>query len=92
MKKRIASVAVVAVMGAGAVLAESPANALYGTPVPTSVAASPQTVNTIIANAGTIGPKRAAKLIKKLRQAKRAGIISERRLHRLVKRVRNHTR
>lgn len=93
MKKRLVSIAAVAVLGAGAAMTEAPAaNAVYGPLPPTSVIVVPQTVNTLIAQQGSVGPKRAAKLIRKLRQAQRAGLISKKRMKRLIRRVQNHTR
>lgn len=93
MKKLVAGVATAAALSLGALsLTGAPAEA-YGTPTPVTHVA--KDVNQAIAKTlhkkGHIGPKKAAKLKKKIKAAKKAGLISKAKAKKLLNKVKKHT-
>lgn len=92
MKKLVAGVATAAALSLGALsLTGAPAEA-YGTPQPTTHVG--KEINTAIHNVlskkGHIGPKKAAKLIKKVKAAKKAGLISQVKAKALLHKIKHH--
>ena len=92
MKKLVAGVATAAALSLGALsLAGAPAEA-YGPPTPVTHVA--KEINTAIHKTlnkkGHIGPKKAKKLIKKVKAAKKAGLISPVKAKALLHKIKHH--
>jgi len=95
MKKFVAGVATAAALSVGALGLTGPADA-YGPPTAPPKAHVITVVNHAIHKAldnhHKLGPKKAKKLRKKVKAAKRAGLISQVKAKALLHKIRTHTR
>jgi len=92
MKKLIAGVATGSVLSLGAVATGGvvPASAAYGPPQPSPVII--KIVKQVTHHKGHISKHRAQKLIKKVRAARKAGVITPRQAKKLIRLIRHDIR
>jgi len=94
MKKFVAGVATAAALSVGALGLTGPADA-YGPPAPPKahvITVVNHAIHKALDNGHKLGPKKAKKLRKKVKAAKRAGLISQVKAKALLHKIHNHTR